>query len=481
MDLRARADAVEREDLEIFIQASLSATGQAEFGEEAAEQALSLGFLHEYMLGTCRPFYARCLALGLNHQAISRIVISLLRAGAPADAEERALEGRLIASALQSLPPQRVYRLARRLRQLGVNNRRTRSTLKAWFQRRDAAFDAVKYGRSLRLLCRHIHLAPAGELQAFLFRSRPQGRVWQTPLFELWRRAHHDQRALLQLPLTVAEGLAARRGIPRERLLKAMAGTMTAAERGRSLAQRLQPGQTPTADGLAQMGLTRLCAYALSLSLEQRRRWLLPLREAQDRCAHRLQRRSGLRLPRVGLVLDRSWSSSGSRERSRHPLALALGLEALLRACADEVICLPTASRLEELVSDRWEPLLAEPWGHTDLATPILQGLQAGVDLLIVVSDGAENSPPGAAAEVLRLARERLGLRPPLLHLNPVYCADSFRLRGLGPGLQAFGIRQAEDLPVILHLVGWGEASDPRVRLSLLAQRYLTGASHEDE
>lgn len=216
--METRAQQVEREDVLAFFDAALAGTGQAEFYEGAAEQALGLDFLHTYVQVNYRRLYARALALvrgagGLNHHNALRIVGGLLRAGAPTDAEQRAEENALIKSALRRIQPQRVLKFFRQLVKDRVNNRRTRATVRVWMeQRKDQTFDIVKYRSKYRKIAVHAHLKIRGEAGTFLFR---RWTTFQAPLFEAVRQARYSKEKVYTLPYTVAEGWAAFHGIPR--------------------------------------------------------------------------------------------------------------------------------------------------------------------------------------------------------------------------------------------------------------------------
>ncbi|WP_367652210.1 hypothetical protein [Streptomyces sp. LB8] len=112
-----------------------------------------------------------------------------------------------------------------------MNNRRTRALLRAWLSTRpDPALDAVKYRNDLKEALRHTHLTPGDEdLGAFLFAPHCRAR-YDTPVLEAWRRAHHEQEALYELPYTVAEGFAAKHGIPRDVFLERIAPRLTRLE-----------------------------------------------------------------------------------------------------------------------------------------------------------------------------------------------------------------------------------------------------------
>ncbi|MFF9125021.1 hypothetical protein ACF09J_17225 [Streptomyces sp. NPDC014889] len=454
-------DPIAAEDVLLFVNAAITATGQREFRSDAAAQRLSLDFRHAYMLGNYRDLYAGVLALDINDHNAALIVRRLLETAGEATAEQRRGEGRLIAGRLALLPPQRVYRLFGALRRSGVNNRRTRALLRDWLAARpDPALDAVKYRNGLKQALRHAHLAPADdELGAFLFAPRSRAR-YDTPILEAWRRAHYEQAALYELPYTVAESFAARHGIPRGVFLERIAPRLTRLETLRLQESARQHGPEPAravTAGLSRMPLTRLAGYVLSLPAEERvaRREELTgaLRAAARRTAGRHRGTWG----RVAAVLDDSFSSHGSGVKRRRPLAVALACHYLLEALAGHYTGLWT--------SGRGDALLAHPVGPTPLGRRILDGLETAPERLVIVSDGWDNSPPGLAGEVLRVWRTRLdpARRTSVVHLNPVYDAEDFDVRRLSPRVPTAGVRDAEDLPALVEIAQFAEG---RTRLA---------------
>ncbi|MES9553745.1 MULTISPECIES: hypothetical protein [unclassified Streptomyces] len=454
------AGLVAAEDVLLFVNAAITATGQREFRSTAYQQQLSLDFLHEYVRVNYRRVYAAALALDINDHNAALIVRGLLEHAADASAGERRAEGRLIAARLAKLPPQRVYRLFRALRAAGVNNRRTRAIMRDWLTARpDPAHDAVKYRAGLKTAARHVHLRFGGagepdETGDFLF--RPGRRTsYRHGLLDAWRRAHYEQGAVEELPLTVAEGFAARRGMKREVFLERMAPRMTRLERLRTLEQRgTGKDARPPADvDLTLMPLTRLALYVLSLGFEARRGRRAELTRALRASARRAAGPHAGSWGRVAAVLDDSYSSSGSGEKRRRPLAVALACHFLLEALAapDAYSALWT--------SGRTDPLLVRPWGPTPLGGRVLDALELGPDRLVIVSDGWDNAPPGLAGEVLRVWRTRLDpdRRTAVVHVNPVYDADGFDVRRLSPGVPTAGVRDAEDLPALVEIAGFAE------------------------
>ncbi|MGW6460308.1 hypothetical protein ACWF94_31040 [Streptomyces sp. NPDC055078] len=461
------ADLIAAEDVLLFVNAAVTATGQREFRSRAYEQRLSLSFLHEYVRVNYRPLYAAVLALDINDHNAARIIEELLRTPGDADEAQKRTEGRLIAARLAALPPQRVYRLFRALRTAKVNNRRTRAIQRDWLAARpDLAHDAVKYRRGLKTAARHTHLRighlrigpgegkpgegkpggvepGGGELGDFLFRPGKRVRYADARL-EAHRRAHYERDALYELPFTAAEGFAARRGVPRADFLERIAPRMTRLERLRT------QSAGPRAD-LTGMPLTRLALYVLSLPMADRAPRRAELTDALRATARRVAGPYAGTWGRVSAVLDDSYSSYGSGVKRRRPLAVALGAHFLLEALA--------GSYRAHWTSGGRDPLLVRPWGPSPVGTRILDALEDAPERLLIVSDGWDNAPPGLAGEVLRIWRTRLdpGRRTSVVHLNPVYDADGFDVRRLAPSVPTAGVRDAEDLAALVEIAQFAE------------------------
>ncbi|MYX03431.1 MULTISPECIES: hypothetical protein [unclassified Streptomyces] len=473
------ADLVAAEDVLLFVNAAITATGQREFRSRAVDQQLSLDFLHTYVRVNYRRVYAASLALDINHHNAALIVRRLLETADEASPEERRTEGRLIAARLAALPPQRVYRLFGELRRAKVNNRRTRAIMRDWLAARpDLGHDAVKYRAGLKTVARHIHLScpeggePLAEVGAFLFRP---GRLprYEHGTLDAWRRAHYEQGAVAELPFTVAEGFAARHGMKREVFLKRAAPRMTRLERLRTQEQRGVGDRRPDVD-LTVMPLTRLALYVLSLGFEKRSGRRAELTGALRAAARRAAGAHAGSWGRVHAVLDDSFSSSGSGQKRRRPLAVALACHHLL-----EVLAAPGAYR-GLWTSGARDALLVRPWGPTPLGMRILDALEPGADgaapeRLVVISDGWDNAPAGLAGEVLRVWRHRLdpARRTAVVHVNPVYDAEGFDVRRLAAGVATAGIRDAEDLPALVEIARFAEGRSGTTELYAYLDRQV--------
>ncbi|MGW2206203.1 hypothetical protein [Streptomyces sp. NPDC001774] len=440
------SDLIAAEDVLLFVNAAVTATGQREFRSSAGEQRLSLAFLHEYVRVNYRPVYAAALALDINDHNAAMIVERLLRTADEAGgADGKRAEGRLIAARLARMPPQRVYRLFRALRAAKVNNRRTRAIVRDWLAgRADLGHDAVKYRAGLKAVARHAHLPLAtAESGDFLFAPRRRVR-YEHPYLDAYRRAQYEQGALYELPFTVAEGFAAKHGVRRAVFLERIAPRMT----------RLERLRTERASDLTVMPLTRLALYVLSLPFGERVERRAELTAALRAAALRVAGPYAGTWGRVAAVLDDSYSASGSSVKRRRPLAVALGCHFLLDALA------APGAYTAHWTSGATDPLLVRPWGPTPLGARILDALEGPApDRLVIVSDGWDNAPPGLAGEVLRVWRTRLdpGRRTSAVHVNPVYDAAGFDVRRLAPSVPTAGIRDAEDLAALVEIAQFAE------------------------
>ncbi|MEA5568778.1 hypothetical protein [Anabaena sp. UHCC 0399] len=452
-----RADQVAQEDLVMFINACLACTGQREFYDDAYGQRLSIDFLHDYILGNYRLLYVRSLAAGINHFNQAQIILKLLATGKDTHPEHREEEGALIAHALNTLPPQRAWGVLQQLRQRKINNRRSRAIARDYLNmRRDLNFDAVKYRAKVRAIATHAHLKLQGELSNFLFRNW-QKKVYTTELFENFRQAHYSAEAVYQLPFTVAEGLATKHKIPRDVFLSRIQQQMTLGEKLRfqGAAERIEKTNIYIDVDLGRLPLTKLALYILSLPLETRQQQQEVFTQALVRSAQLVLKKAPMQLGKVAAVLDCSYSSSGSSEKHRRPLGVAVAAHYLLKAASREYQPFWTVPTTD--------PLQARPFGQTDLATPLLAALASGADLVVIVSDGCENDPPNGAAEVLRIYRTKLDpqQQTSIIHCNPVFNTEDFSLHNLSPSIPTVGLRDAEDLPTMLGFARFADGSAP--------------------
>lgn len=472
MNLRAK---VAYEDAVTFINAAFVCTGQREYYGDRTGQRVSIGFLHEYMCVNYRRLYVRCLAVDINHFNRGRIITELLACRSEEAADERAFEGRMLMQALRRLPAPRALRALDGARRRKINHRRLRAVIRDYLAGRpDPDFDAVKYRGLVRALVAHAHLRLPKERARFLFEGARK-TTFATPIFEAYRRAHHEQEALYKLPFSVAEGFAVRHRIPRERFLARAQATMTVRERARAQA-RLTRANKMHELYFSTATLAQLTSYIVNLPIDVRRADLVVWRERLEEAARRTLAAAPMRLGRVALVLDRSRSMQASSQKARRPLAVALAVQSLVRAAASACTSFWTAP-----VEDS---LLVVPYGHSDLATPLLSALASEPELLLVVSDGFDNDPPGGAHLVLDGFRRHLDpeQRVAIVHMNPVFDDEGYAPRALSAAVPTVGLRDARNLPAALSFArladGTASLEEVEAYLHLRAQALLKDNRH---
>ena len=238
---------------------------------------------------------------------------------------------------------------------------------------------------------------------------------------------------------------------------------MTAAEKLRYQSAAARTKGVRLDFDLHRAPLTKLALYALSLSWEQREQRSDELHSAFKEAAAHALRRSKLKLGKVAVVLDGSRSASGSREKRNRPLAVALAATYLLRSAAEEIreFLIP---RTEASSREPEYPFLIAAAGQTAIADAVIDALAWNPELLLVISDGFENDPPGGTEQILQLYNQHLApANPPLMvHLNPVFDAAHYEPRQLAPSMATVGLRDAEDIPTML---GFAKFADGTVRI----------------
>lgn len=480
LELRYRAmrERSEREDLVMFINTCFAATQQNEFYTDRFEQAIPIEFLHQYILANYRRVYARILAVGTNHFNQALIIANLLSAGSPSDLSARKEEGDLIWHTLTRLPANRVFGLFQTLQRGKINNRRTRAILTRYLSwRKEPTFDALKYRNKVRSAVMHSHFKLDGELGRFLFDFK-NPKKFDEPLIEKYRQAHYSAAAIYDLPFTIAESLAQKHKVPRDVFFRKIQPKMTAAEKLRYQSASDAAGQRIEFD-LSRAPLTRLALYLLSLAPNQFESRKIELEKSLQESAARTHQKTPLSLGRVVAILDRSRSSQGSSTKRHRPLAIAIGIDALLKHSAESYVSLWTPSFNCE--SPGCFPIA--PAGQTNLADPLIEAFELKPDWIFIVSDGYENDPPNGAEQIASTYLKKIARvdAPQIVHINPVFDPDHFAPRPLGRSIATIGVRDAEDLGVMLEFAKFahGKASLETLEARLLSLARMAVEQHD--
>ncbi len=121
-----------------------------------------------------------------------------------------------------------------------------------------------------------------------------------------------------------------------------------------------------------------------------------------------------VRFGKVGILMDDSFSMSGTCEQKLRPIAISLAMKDVLMNIAESSVIRTASGRR----ISREKPI-PRPVGRTDLSLGLTDLLESGVDAVFILSDGYENAPSGRVDEVMHLL-EHIGNRTPVYHLNPV-------------------------------------------------------------
>jgi hypothetical protein len=466
-----RAEQVTYEDLVTFLNACFVCTSQKEYYSSLEASGVSVAFLHDYVCGNYRALYAKMLAARLNHFNQVQIILHLLSEGQGQTKQQLREEGDLIFHVLCKLPNQRVYRMFAELARRKVNNRRSRAIIRRYLlSRKQLPFEVIKYRRLMKWAVRHAHIAVEPEVGRILFEKKH--RVpFQEPLFEAWRVAHYSKESVYQLPYSVAEGFAASWGLDRAQFLERISDKMTHTEKLR-MQTSSRKDNVDLEFNWSKANLTSLCIYLLSLSGEERFQRRKELQTYLTHAALRIARQVP-RMGRVAAVLDNSYSSIGSSEKGRRPLALALAVSQLLARCSERY--------LPCWVSPCTEELAVQASGNTDLVGPLLRALRFQPSLVVILSDGYENAPPLAAHQVISVFQAKLDPKKDIkfVHFNPTMSASStHEIKRIASSVPTIGLRQAEEFFTMLGFARFvqGDASFSELEqyLQLCAQEMLS-------
>ncbi|MCP3926465.1 MAG: hypothetical protein GY714_28220 [Desulfobacterales bacterium] len=454
---KERLNQIIKEDLLLFINACCTCTVQKEFYTNRYEQKMSLDFLHEYMLINYRTYYMRILAVNINQFNKTIIILNLLSNGKSTPPQLRFEENRLITSALYKLPANRVYKLFQKIRQSGINNRRTRAIVKNYLNnRKDLSFDIVKYRKKINSAVAHNHIKLDGEANDFLFSGYKSGR-FKTELFESFRQAHFSKEAVYKLPYTVAEGFVKKHKINRSIFLDKIKSKMTLNEKLRSQELGNKKNIKIKID-LSKASLTKIALYALSLPYSRRKERLDELDNALNKAAKRIISKWNLGLGKVAAVLDCSYSMSGSSEKKRRPLAITLAGHYLLKNASSEYKAFWT--------TDVKKSLLLQAKGQSDLNTPFLDALEWKPEKIIILSDGYDNSF-WRISDIIRIFKTKIEKRKRtgVVHFNPVFDAHELEPRRISDLVPTIGLRDSEDIPSLLPFADLGEYKESLSKL----------------
>lgn len=422
-----------------YLSFACTGTGQATYYNTKQEQEAALSQLHNTALAENRKIYALSALLPVNDRSKQLVLLNLLISGRQRQDPE--LEWQLIQAVTQALPFNRILNLFLEMQQLGVNNARTRRLGKWLWNRYGDAYRVIKYRSKFRSLLRHCHIREGNnpvkaELHRWVFgKLAIAEEVQHNPLLAARLAAVHDYEALFALPFDIARDIAVC-----QHQRKADEFTQEFAQRG-----KLSRKEQLRAQAIAgvEVDYSNFTLLALLRHLYQHpTEWegIAPVLEAKA-----AQLAANINLPpKVALVVDNSQSAIGAKERLYYPLAV---IEAIARLCLAVKNTDIRAFYVGEPLNGSW----LKATGGTELRKPLAQALATRPDLVLILSDGYENTSGGSVAQILNTKAVReSGIA--IVHLNPVAAAETGGVRRLAQSVPTFGLSQPEQFPLVALL-----------------------------
>lgn len=361
-------------------------------------------------------------------------------------------ERMIIDHLVSTMQPNRMIKLFASFPEYGINNARARKTILPFIlNSNNLEWWAVKYKQKLRTALNHcwgqkmtsaikrilgkkrrtakekdILSAYIGEylvkpvstkkskdvLECISFILGVKGTYTLT-LFKKFNAAKKDFKEAQGLPKEVIEGIRStyHPDVKKDELLAVAEKSMTQKERKLSQAQATRSGAKDIKWNPFSQPLVDLFLYVYRMGKMD-----VDVRKAIGTKAKNAGQALPFRYPKVGIILDNSFSASGSAEQKLRPLAVSESLVEMLKYTATDKCFVETVSGGN--VGSR-------PKGETNLASPLIRLLKQDVDVIFVISDGYENAPEGRFAEVLKIAQDKLDITVPVYHFNPVAAAES--------------------------------------------------------
>jgi len=421
-----------------YLSFACTGTGQATFYNSNQEQEAVLAQLHNAALAENRRIYGLSALLPINDRSKQLILLNLLISGR--QTQDVAGEWLLIQAIAQTLPFNRLLNLFKEIQQLGVNNARTRRLGKWLWHRYSDAYRVIKYRAKFRAVLRHCHV-PEGdnpakaELHRWVFGKLTKAEAVQyNPLLAARLSAGQNYEALFGLPFDIARDIAVC-----QHQRPASEFTQEFATRGK-LTRKEQLRAQATAG--VEVNYHKFSLLELLRHLYQHITEWKAIAPVLDAKANSLAEQLNLP-PKVALVVDNSQSAIGAKERLYYPLAV---IEAIARLCLAAKNSTVQAFYVGEPLNHSW----LKAAGGTELRKPLAQAIASRPDLVLILSDGYENTSAGSIAQILNTTAVRnSGIA--FIHLNPVAAAESIGVRKIA-NIPTFGLSAPEQFPLIVLL-----------------------------
>lgn len=364
---------------------------------------------------------------------------------------DRETETNAIFNLVSQLPANRALNLMNELRVDRVNNSRTKKRLMLPFllNHPNLAWWAVKYRKKVRRVLEHAWgkqatgaikatiggsstLKEQNELKARIDRyltGRTDPRMvyecisfvlggeedYKIPLFKAFKEAKVDIRMGRVLPLEVLEGIRStyHKTVTQKEMLELTRNT-SMTEKKKALVQRKAKKENvfvafnPMARSAPEL---YILAYAQGMTDAI---WQALMKKGRQGAAA-----LPVRFGKIGILVDDSFSMTGTDTQKLRPMAVALSMKDVLVHTGEVSVVRTASGRTLSHV----QPLI-KPLGDTDLSLALVDLLENRVDAVFILTDGYENAPSGRVDEVMRLL-QRIGNSTPVYQLGPAFAGES--------------------------------------------------------
>lgn len=501
-----------------FLDAVTTSFGRATHYNTKKEQSTAELTVHDGLMGMSRDLYAALLLLpGTTDHARQigiRNLLSAPRNGAADVFLNARLERELLVHLISELPPQRVFKLFDSFRGRGeefgagkANNARTRKLVLATLLGSKALeLWAVKYRQKMIRVLTHVWGQRVCSIvgcvlvkdnakwtdkekaiiKSNVFKYRGgnseeyvaecigfalgKRKGFKLSLLKGFIKAKKKLEAGSKLPTEILEGIRStyHPSVAKEEILKMKAATKTFTKHERKAVQkRATKAGVKVEMNPLHYDSVELYIYAFENGADAK------VLEALDKKAEQVAAGLPVQYNRVGVVVDASESMAGDRTQKLRPLAVTLSLRDMLLKTADKGTVAYCGGDVSE------DTTLVRPRGETMLAEGLLSVLKEKPDVVYVLSDGYENAPAGRFSDVLIAVRES-GIETPVFHLNPVFAAETSKVRALCEdvqGISTMPVKSPKALGTTM-IRGLVEA-DPERGINALVKCALKSCSNE--
>lgn len=475
-----------------FLDFTGAATNRSTHYNTKEEQREAEIKLHKTIFDVDRSIYGLLMLLpGVTDHSIMRACMVLLgnRWNSKASILPFEKEKIIIDRLVKTLPPQRAIKLFKEFSVKRINNTRTRKQILTYILNSDSLeYWAVKYRKKLRAILTHCWgKKNTGIIKSILSVRREWDKTQKEgilcsdmidnyidfsygiraggkelkkvhdcvsfilgndntsmPLFKAFKDSKEDITQGKKLPVETLQGLRStyHKEVTQKELLELVKKTLTKTQKKNVQKKAKEAGVEVEFDPISY-SLVELYIYAFEMGMTDE------ILQAINAKAKKIAKSLPFRFEKVGILLDDSYSMSGSEEQKLRPMAMALALKQVIKYTAVNYYIKRTQTPFMERNGTLSETL-PRPSGDTNPAEGLLCLLEQEPDSIFILSDGYENAPAERLAEVLSLVR-KIGNHTPVYHINPVVAAESKKaVKQLANDIPVLTVSNPEQLGLIM-------------------------------